>query len=228
MKRNKVFLFIFPILLSSCSSSIEKINHEMQIYIASDLHLYSSNLIGENNVKYTKDKITSDGRVQEFDYELVKEFVKNININKPDYVFLTGDLSYNGEKDSHVELIKLLDIEDKIITIDAIGTQEDICNLITSKEKKGNYILKVKNNQKDLKDDITTYFNLGLKRDDIDIAIWETDYEKDHGRIEEREYYLTYNILMFLLYLCRQLNLQGFLCKNLLYFLHKLVVFLFL
>ena len=29
------------------------------------------------------------------------------------------------------ELIELLDIENKIITIDAIGTQEDICNLIT-------------------------------------------------------------------------------------------------
>lgn len=92
------------------------------------------------------------------------------------------------------ELIKLLDIEDKIITIDAIGTQEDICNLITSNEKKGNYILKVKNNQKDLKDDITTYFNLGLKRDDTDIAIWETDYEKDHGRIEKRVYYLSYSV----------------------------------
>ena len=92
------------------------------------------------------------------------------------------------------ELIKLLDIEDKVITIDAIGTQEDICNLITSKEKKGNYILKVKNNQKDLKDDIKTYFNLGLKREDTDIAIWETDYEKDHGRIEKRVYYLSYCI----------------------------------
>lgn len=34
------------------------------------------------------------------------------------------------------ELIILLDIEGKIITIDAIGTQEEICNLITSKEKK--------------------------------------------------------------------------------------------
>ena len=29
------------------------------------------------------------------------------------------------------------DIEGKIITIDAIGTQEYICNLITSKDKKG-------------------------------------------------------------------------------------------
>lgn len=90
------------------------------------------------------------------------------------------------------ELIKLLDIKGKIITIDAIGTQEEICNLITSKEKKGDYILKVKDNQKDLKDDIKTYFDLGLKRDDSNIAIWETDYEKDHGRIEKRVYYLSY------------------------------------
>ena len=90
------------------------------------------------------------------------------------------------------ELIKLLDIEGKIITIDAIGTQEEICNLITSKEKKGDYILKVKDNQKDLKDDIKTYFDLGLKRDDSNIAIWETDYEKDHGRIEKRKYYMSY------------------------------------
>ena len=92
------------------------------------------------------------------------------------------------------ELIDLLDIEGKIITIDAIGIQENICNLITSKSKKGNYILKVKDNQKDLKDDIKTYFNLGLKRDDTNIAIWETDYEKDHGRIEKRTYYLSYEI----------------------------------
>ncbi len=92
------------------------------------------------------------------------------------------------------ELIKLLDIEGKIITIDAIGTQEEICNLITSKDKKGDFILKVKDNQKDLKDDIKTYFDLGLKRDDSNIAIWETNYEKDHGRIEKRKYYMSYDI----------------------------------
>ncbi len=92
------------------------------------------------------------------------------------------------------ELIRLLDIEGKIITIDAIGTQEEICNLIISKEKKGDFILKVKDNQKDLKDDIKTYFDLGVKRDDSNIAIWETNYEKDHGRIEKRKYYMSYEV----------------------------------
>lgn len=90
------------------------------------------------------------------------------------------------------DLLDLIDIKGKIITIDAIGTQEDIANKIVSKE--ANYILKVKNNQKDLRDDIKTYFDLGLKRDDVNIAIGETDWEKDHGRYEKRKYYLSYEV----------------------------------
>lgn len=90
------------------------------------------------------------------------------------------------------ELIDLIDIKGKIITIDAIGTQENISNKIVS--KKADYILKVKNNQRDLRDDIKTYFNLSIKRDDSNIAIAETDWEKDHGRYEKRKYYLSYEI----------------------------------
>lgn len=66
--------------------------------------------------------------------------------------------------------------------------------LLPQKIKKGDYILKIKDNQKDLKDDIKTYFDLGLKRDDTSIAIWESDYEKNHGRIEKRVYYLSYEV----------------------------------
>lgn len=90
------------------------------------------------------------------------------------------------------ELLDLIDIKGKIITIDAIGTQEDIANKIV--DKKGFYVLKVKDNQKDLKDDIKTYFDLGLKEESSDIAIVETNYEKEHGRIEKRKYYLSYDI----------------------------------
>lgn len=91
------------------------------------------------------------------------------------------------------QLLDLIDVKGKIITIDAIGTQEDIANKIVY-EKKAAFILKVKENQKDLKDDIKTYFDLGLKRDSTDIIIIETDYEKDHGRIEKRTYYLSYDV----------------------------------
>ena len=89
-------------------------------------------------------------------------------------------------------LLDLIDIKGKIITIDAIGTQEEIANKIVY-EKKASYILKVKDNQKDLKDDIKTYFDLELKRDSTEIDILETSFEKNHGRIEKRTYYISYN-----------------------------------
>ena len=47
------------------------------------------------------------------------------------------------------DLLDLIDIKDATITIDAIGTQEDIVNKIVNKE--GHYVLKVKENQKELR-----------------------------------------------------------------------------
>lgn len=117
MKKSK-FLLITLLLISGCNK-IDLGSLETSIYIASDLHLYSNNLIGKDNVSCVKDKFTSDGRVQEYDYELVESLVNKVNKNKPDYLVLSGDLSYNGEKDSHLELVKLLDnIEDtKVLVI---------------------------------------------------------------------------------------------------------------
>lgn len=136
-------------------------------------------------IKSARDKI-NNGNVP----YIVSAFLSDIGIS-------VGQIKVDDKSNEITaipELIKLLDIEGKIITIDAIGTQEDICNLITSKDKKGDFILKVKNNQKDLLNDIKTYFNLGLKRDDSNIAIWETDWEKDHGRFEKRKYYMSYEV----------------------------------
>ena len=157
-------------------------------------------------INWIKEIVEKNGVHLSIDGKAIKSARDKINGGNTPYI-VSGYLADTGisigqvkvdDKSNEItaipDLIKLLDIEGKIITIDAIGTQEDICNLITSKEKKGDYILKVKDNQKDLKDDIKTYFDLGLKRDDTNIAIWETNYEKDHGRIEKRIYYLSYDV----------------------------------
>ena len=157
-------------------------------------------------INWIKEIVEKNGVHLSIDGKAIKSARDKINGGNTPYI-VSGYLADTGisigqvkvdDKSNEItaipDLIKLLDIEGKIITIDAIGTQEDICNLITSKDKKGDYILKVKDNQKDLKDDIKTYFDLGLKRDDTNIAIWETNYEKDHGRIEKRIYYLSYDV----------------------------------
>ena len=89
-------------------------------------------------------------------------------------------------------LLDLLEIEGAKITIDAIGTQEEIINKIVN--KKGHYVLPVKDNQKELKKQIKSQFdgynNLYGNKDILNKKI----LEKDHGRIEEREYFLCYDV----------------------------------
>lgn len=157
-------------------------------------------------IQWISDIIQTNGNHLSIDGKAIKSARDKVNGGNTPYIvsdFLSdigisvGEVKVNDKSNEITaipELITIIDIKDKIVTIDAIGTQEDICNLITSKDKKGQYILKVKNNQKDLLDDIKTYFELGIEEDSSDIAITETDWEKNHGRLEKRKYYLSYDI----------------------------------
>ena len=89
------------------------------------------------------------------------------------------------------DLLDLLDIEGATITIDAIGTQEDIINKIVNKG--GHYVLPVKDNQRTLKKEIKSQFDSYNNLLGNPEVFHKNAVEKDHGRIEEREYYLTYN-----------------------------------
>lgn len=120
----KILVLLYALVFIFCSSckekSIDKGNLEYSIFIATDLHLYSNNLIGETNQKYTKKIFTSDGRIQEYDYQLLELLIQEVNKEKPKMLLLTGDLSYNGEKDSHLELAKMLsqiNSETKVLVI---------------------------------------------------------------------------------------------------------------
>lgn len=89
------------------------------------------------------------------------------------------------------ELLDLLDIEGATITIDAIWTQEDIVNKIVNKG--GHYVLPVKDNQRILKKEIKSQFDSYNNLLGNPAVFHKSTVDKDHGRIEEREYYLTYN-----------------------------------
>lgn len=88
------------------------------------------------------------------------------------------------------QLLDVIDIKNMIVTIDALGTEENIANKIIN--NKGDFVLKVKGNQKDLKDDIKTYFNAN-QEENLNIAMYTTPPEKCHGRLEYRKYYLSFD-----------------------------------
>ena len=87
----------------------------------------------------------------------------------------------------------MLEIEGCIITIDAVGTQKAIAEKII--QEKGDYILALKGNQGTLKEDVELFFE---EVEEIQAATTRFDYcktlDKDHGRIESREYWVTTDI----------------------------------
>ena len=102
----------------------------------------SKNKIGKNisidgkAIKNTTDKI-NNGNIP----YIVSAFIGEIGL-------LIGQVKVDDKSNEITaipDLLDLLEIEGATITIDAIGTQEEIVN------KKGHYVLPVKDNQKELK-----------------------------------------------------------------------------
>ena len=91
------------------------------------------------------------------------------------------------------KLLDLLEIEDSIITIDAMGTQKKIAEKII--DKGADYVLALKGNQGTLKEDVDLYFQDAVENN-FTIAVFDyhKTVDKDHGRIEIREYWVTSDI----------------------------------
>lgn len=91
------------------------------------------------------------------------------------------------------ELLRALDLNGCIVTIDAIGTQKAIAEQIC--EQGGDYILPVKENQKNLRDGVEKIFLCAsdgkLKEYGIEEYVTE---EKCHGRRERRVHWTTSKI----------------------------------
>jgi predicted transposase YbfD/YdcC len=80
------------------------------------------------------------------------------------------------------ELLDMLDVEGSIITADAMSCQKAITAKITG--KKADYVIGLKGNQGCLFDEVKLYFENERVRTLIEPS------EKNHGRIEKREYFL--------------------------------------
>lgn len=87
------------------------------------------------------------------------------------------------------QLLKLLDLEDKVITIDAMGCQTAIAEQII--EGKGHYIFALKGNQETIHNEVKAAFESAQEQDkNVDVANIKVEEafeaNKGHGRFEER------------------------------------------
>lgn len=91
-------------------------------------------------------------------------------------------------------LLEIIEIKGCIITIDAMGCQTDIAQKII--EKKADYVLAVKDNQKFLHEAITDYFEESIAANNPTLCQLHCHEEINagHGRIEIRRCYLSMNL----------------------------------
>jgi predicted transposase YbfD/YdcC len=105
-----------------------------------------------------------------------------------------------GEKSNEITAIpELLDMfcrKGMVITIDAMGTQTDIAQKII--EKEADYVLALKGNQGTLFEDLSLFLDNEVIVQDKEVlrakGQYERTIEKDHGRIETRECFISSEI----------------------------------
>ena len=135
--------------------------------------------IDGKTLRGSHDKINSGSPIH-----LVSAWVSDVRL-------VLGQVKTN-EKSNEItaipELIKNLALKGAIVTIDAMGCQKKIAETIVDAE--ADYILQVKDNQKNLHEDIALFFQ-DTENGPLDTV--ET-VDKDHGRIEIRRYYTTDDI----------------------------------
>ncbi len=144
--------------------------------------------------KITGETISFDGKASRgsSDDKLGKKAIHMVSAWANDNKLILGQIKVD-EKSNEItaipKLLELLDVSGCTVTIDAMGTQKNIAEKIISKN--ADYVLGLKENQKNLHDDVKVYID-----EQLDDAVTDNSHQElsttdaDHGRIEERRFHL--------------------------------------
>jgi 3',5'-cyclic AMP phosphodiesterase CpdA len=137
MKINKRILTFIIILIicifglieySTSKGSKIKSGEEVTYFIATDTH-YVPPSINDNGEAFQKFVNSGDGKQLTYIDEIMDAFVNDVKKKKPDVLIISGDLTSNGEKESHLELSKKLKkIEEMGTSVYVIPGNHDILN----------------------------------------------------------------------------------------------------
>lgn len=140
MKINKQMLIILfvPLMLiaakfyitipSSFAAAQIKSGSNVTLFVASDIH-YLAKSLNDGGQAFQKFVNDGDGKELNYIYEIMDAFASDIKNKKPDILIISGDLTSNGEKRSHLELAeRLKEIEKTGTSVYVIPGNHDILN----------------------------------------------------------------------------------------------------
>jgi predicted transposase YbfD/YdcC len=119
-----------------------------------------------------------------------------LNVYSSNYGICTGQVfvdEKSNEIPAMIDLLKIIDVKDAVVTWDALNTQKDTVAAVI--KNKGDYVGALKGNQHNFYKDVKLYFDeevlQALRKDKLK---HKKTKEKEHSAIIEREYFLTDDI----------------------------------
>lgn len=136
--KKKIYTLIIAIIIMSISyrlilyRDIEvtqiKSGKDITIFVASDTH-YLAESLTDNGEAFQKFINSGDGKQLDYIHEIMNAFQNDIKKKKPEVLIISGDLTSNGEKESHLELAQRLEQIEKMGTsVYVIPGNHDISN----------------------------------------------------------------------------------------------------
>ncbi len=130
MRKFLILLLFSAFLLVSCSNSVnldESNNKDnLDFWHITDIH-YLSESLNVNSPDFTAMMLESDGKMTHYSHDMFSAFKDSAINENPDVILITGDLTFNGEKNSHLDFANLLtEIEKEGITVLTIPGNHDI------------------------------------------------------------------------------------------------------
>lgn len=126
----KIVVILLLLILSACQSpntKLKEADQELNIITTSDIHYLSNSLQEGDLILDFMER--SDGKNTIYVDTISDVFVQEAIDSATDYVIITGDLTYNGEKKSHQDLIKKLKkLKNNNIQVLVIPGNHDILN----------------------------------------------------------------------------------------------------
>lgn len=125
MKKIAVLLF-FILFLSGCSLSKDS---SVSIAAVTDIHYAGSDLCAYRGTFAAENNTSGSGKQMRYLDEITDAFIEQIKEEKPDYLLITGDITFIGAKASHEAIIeKLYTLLESGINVLVLPGNHDIVN----------------------------------------------------------------------------------------------------
>jgi 3',5'-cyclic AMP phosphodiesterase CpdA len=99
-------IFIVITAITACGSEkldVTKMDNDITMFVTTDIHYLDENLY-DNGEAFQTILEMGDGRQLNYIDEIVDAFANDVDKEKPVILIVSGDLTNNGEKESHIEL----------------------------------------------------------------------------------------------------------------------------